>query len=111
MGSPGICQARAGGDARDRGTVGEVVDAGLVNRVRRELLGDGHPGGDLLGERRMVQIDTGVDEADGHPGAGLGVLALKQAEVGVGYVRLDVAQPPLVLEVLVQAVLLDELRR
>ena len=33
------------------------------------------------------RIDAGVDEADGHPGTGLGVIALEQAEVGVGYVR------------------------
>ena len=84
-------QARAGGYARDRGTVGEAVGAGLVNRIRRELLGDGLPR-----EHRVVQIDAGVDEADGHPGTGLGVIALEQAEVGVGYVRLDVAQAPLV---------------
>ena len=84
-------RARAGGYARDRGTVGEAVGAGLVNRIRRELLGDGLPR-----EHRVVRIDAGVDEADGHPGTGLGVIALEQAEVGVGYVRLDVAQAPLV---------------
>ena len=94
-----------GGYARDRRTVGEAVGAGLVNRIRREFLGHRFPR-----ERRVVQIDAGVDETDGHPGTGLGVRALQQAQIAVGLVRLDVAQPPLVLEILVQAVLLDELR-
>ena len=106
MGSPGICQPHAGGYARDRRTVGIAVGTGLVNRVRREFLGHG-----LAGKRRVVQIDAGVDEADGHPGAGLGVLTLEQGDVAVGGIRIDVLQPPLVPEAVNRPVRVLKLRR
>ena len=86
--------------------MGDVILAGFINRVRREFLGDRLPG-----ERRMVQIDAGVDEADGHPGARLGVLALEQGEVAVGHIRLDVIQPPLVPETVSRTVHVHAFRR
>ena len=82
----------ARGDARYRGTVGGGLLPGLVDRAVQECLRDL-----LAGERRMVQVDAGVHDTDGHPGTRLGVRTLEHAQVGVGLVRLDVRQLPLVL--------------
>ena len=94
---------RCGGYTRDSGAVGEP-DPRLVERARKKFLGHVLPG-----EHRVVPIDPAVDEAYGHPGAGLRVLTLQKVEVAVGDTRPDVAQPPLRLEVLVPPVVAREI--
>ena len=85
----------------------ENTIAGLVGCAVQELLGDY-----LAGEHRMILIDAGVDEPDGHPGARLGSLPLQQFDVGVRPVGIDRTQTPLVVKTqVVIAVRQSKLRR
>ena len=89
---------------RDRRAVGNLV-AGLVGCAREEMLG--HP---LAGEHGVPGLDAGVDDADGLAGARFRAGPVLQLELGIGAVRPDRGQSPLVLEILVAAmVLLDRL--
>ena len=63
--------AQTGRDARDRGAMGKLITR-LIGRAVQEYLADR-----LAGEHRMILIDAGVDEPDGHPGARLGGLPLQ----------------------------------
>ena len=60
------------------------------------------------GKNRVALIDAGIEEPDGHPGAGSRVPALQQLEVGVGPARIDVVQSPLVLETVLQCIVVYE---
>ena len=87
------------GNARHRGAVRKAVGVepgnGLVGRPEQKDLVER-----LSLEHRMVLVDAGVDEADGHSGPRLFVLALQHLQVRIGPIRADGVETPLVLEVL-----------
>ena len=110
VGAPGDA-LRAGGDRVLPDSGGDARDGRAVGKLRAPLIrgaSQEHLVHRFSREHRVRRVDAAVDEADGHAGARAGAFALEQVDVGVGPVRADGPQAPLVPEGRLEAVFQGE---